>query len=251
MAHALHHAESSARKFGGLAEDYLEIHTWLDASKSAFAAPAHRALRHHATGVFEAEERFGVAIVNSASRRVPVRFIAERHVREDLGRIPSLQDWLGDLPLKPWMLGGRIEQGEDPEDGDLSVERWRAEVEAGGTILGWIDWVRARGGGESVSLPETGSGVRLFLDVSTGHLHPETRDWLDDLDAEDAPSTFLRGSCGWLIHVSDEPWSAWPDDLRAVLEEARRRACDYVLLDADGPVHDDLPWHGDDDARPS
>src|SRR5713226_9697597 len=29
MAHPLKHAESSARKFGGKAEDYLPIHNWL------------------------------------------------------------------------------------------------------------------------------------------------------------------------------------------------------------------------------
>ncbi len=47
MAHALHHAESSARKFGGAAEDYLDIHTWFDAGKAHEALPIHRALRHH------------------------------------------------------------------------------------------------------------------------------------------------------------------------------------------------------------
>lgn len=29
MAHPLHHAESSARKFGGIPADYQEIHNWL------------------------------------------------------------------------------------------------------------------------------------------------------------------------------------------------------------------------------
>ena len=33
MAHPLKHAESSARKFGGKAEDYLPIHNWFDESK--------------------------------------------------------------------------------------------------------------------------------------------------------------------------------------------------------------------------
>jgi len=30
MAHPWHHAVSSARKYGGKPEDYLEIHSWLD-----------------------------------------------------------------------------------------------------------------------------------------------------------------------------------------------------------------------------
>ena len=34
MAHPFKHAESSARKFGGKAEDYLQIHNWFDESKA-------------------------------------------------------------------------------------------------------------------------------------------------------------------------------------------------------------------------
>jgi hypothetical protein len=47
MAHSWHHAESSARKFGGDAQDYIAVHTWFDATKSHLALPRHRALRHH------------------------------------------------------------------------------------------------------------------------------------------------------------------------------------------------------------
>ena len=65
MAHPLKHAENSARKFGGKAEDYLPIHNWFDESKAFFPDFRHRALRHHAEGIFLAEKLFGVAIVNS------------------------------------------------------------------------------------------------------------------------------------------------------------------------------------------
>ena len=30
MAHSYHHAVSSARKFGGVPEDYTAVHSWLD-----------------------------------------------------------------------------------------------------------------------------------------------------------------------------------------------------------------------------
>ena len=30
MAHSYHHAVSSARKFGGVPEDYIAVHAWLD-----------------------------------------------------------------------------------------------------------------------------------------------------------------------------------------------------------------------------
>ena len=105
MAHPLKHAESSARKFGGKVEDYLPIHNWFDESKAFLPDFRHRALRHHAEGIFLCERIFGVAITNSDGRQVPVRYIGEQHVREDLGRIPTAQDWLSAnqaCPLDVW-----------------------------------------------------------------------------------------------------------------------------------------------------
>ena len=109
MAHPLKHAESSARKFGGKAEDYLAIHNWFDQSKSFFADFRHRALRHHAEGIFLAERIFGVTIANSDGERVPVRYVGEQHVKEDLGRIPTVQDWLSQISPQRWMYGQRFE----------------------------------------------------------------------------------------------------------------------------------------------
>ncbi|MGB0011684.1 MAG: hypothetical protein WBQ03_08760 [Candidatus Sulfotelmatobacter sp.] len=105
MAHPLKHAENSARKFGGKAEDYLAIHNWFDESKSFFTDFRHRALRHHAEGIFLCERIFGVAIVNSEGGQVPLRYIGEQHVREDLGRIPTAQDWLSQIKPARWMYG--------------------------------------------------------------------------------------------------------------------------------------------------
>ena len=55
MAHPYHHALSSVKKWGGTVEDYLPIHSWFDASKEILADFRHRALRHHAEGIFMAE----------------------------------------------------------------------------------------------------------------------------------------------------------------------------------------------------
>jgi len=46
MGHPYHHALSSAKKWGGAAEDYLPIHQWFDESKAITADFRHRALRH-------------------------------------------------------------------------------------------------------------------------------------------------------------------------------------------------------------
>ena len=110
MAHPLKHAESSARRFGGKAEDYLPIHDRFDESKAFFSDFRHRALRHHAEGIFLAEKLFGVAIVNSDGNQVPVRYVGEQHVREDLGRIPTVQDWLLHITPQRWMCGQRLNE---------------------------------------------------------------------------------------------------------------------------------------------
>jgi hypothetical protein len=108
MAHPLKHAQSSAKKFGGEAEDYLPIHKWFDESKAFLADFRHRALRHHAEGIFLCERIFGVTITNSEGKRIPVRYIGEQHVKEDLGRIPTAQDWLSQIKPERWMSGQRL-----------------------------------------------------------------------------------------------------------------------------------------------
>lgn len=104
MAHSFHHALSSARRWGGKPEDYLLIHNWFDKTKSCFADFRHRALRHHAEGIFSCEEIFGITITNSDGKQIPVRVIGEQHVKEDCGFIPSAQDWLCRIQAQPWMI---------------------------------------------------------------------------------------------------------------------------------------------------
>ncbi len=115
MAHSYHHAVSSARKFGGTANDYLELHTWFDRSKELVADFRHRALRHHTEGIWLAETIFGVTMTNSAGRKVPVRLIGEQHMLEDFGRIPSFADWVRCIKPEPWMgrVGTRLDDTTD------------------------------------------------------------------------------------------------------------------------------------------
>ena len=105
MAHPIHHAESSAKKFGGEAHEYLHLHQFLDGSKEHMADFRHRALRHHSEGIFMLEKLFGTTITLSTGRVLPVRSVGEQHVREDLGRIPTVQDWLMKIQPESWMLG--------------------------------------------------------------------------------------------------------------------------------------------------
>jgi hypothetical protein len=43
-----------------------------------------------------------------------VRYIGEQHVKEDLGRIPTAQDWLSQIKPERWMYGQRLVE-DDPE----------------------------------------------------------------------------------------------------------------------------------------
>jgi len=91
----------------------------------------HRAARHHSEGIFVCEQVFGTTITLSTCAKcgvaksdhwtkngdedmhvfspklVPTRWVGEQHVREDLGNVPTLQDWLSELSLKPWMMRSR------------------------------------------------------------------------------------------------------------------------------------------------
>jgi len=77
----------------------------MDSSKSACADVRHRALFHSAFGIFVIEKIFGTVLINSKGKAVSVRDIAEQHVQEDLGFIPSLETWVRGMSIEPWMMG--------------------------------------------------------------------------------------------------------------------------------------------------
>lgn len=99
------HARMSVAKYHGSLEDYLPIHNFIDSSKAHVPDVRHRALLHSSFGCYLAELVFGVYIVNTDGKKVSVRDVAEEHIIQDLGTIPTVQDWLGDLPIREWMGG--------------------------------------------------------------------------------------------------------------------------------------------------
>lgn len=103
------HSLSSAKKHGGLPEDYIDIHNLMDSSKATIADNRHRALTHNAwfVGVI-LEKVFGATRKNSDGRTYSVRDIGEQHVLEDYGNkfIPSAQDFLSEIEMKDWMQNG-------------------------------------------------------------------------------------------------------------------------------------------------
>lgn len=110
MTHPVYHANTSVKKWGGKPEDYMPVHDWLDATKETFADFRHRALRHHSQGIFECERVLGHSITNSDGRVVPVRYIAELHIKEDCGGfIPTVADWFRNIKPEVWMSKGYSE----------------------------------------------------------------------------------------------------------------------------------------------
>jgi len=50
--------------------------------------------------------------LNLEGNAVPVRYLGEQHVKEDLGRIPTAQDWLSEIRPQRWMYGQRLAVGK-------------------------------------------------------------------------------------------------------------------------------------------
>lgn len=96
----LDHARQSIRRYGGVYDDYLEIHEFLDMSKATHPDMRHRALLHNALGPYIAVRVFGRTITNSDNKVLDVRQICEDHIIEDLGRIPTVSSFLDLIPAE-------------------------------------------------------------------------------------------------------------------------------------------------------
>ncbi len=101
-----YHAKSSVTKWGGTPEDYIDIHEFIDSSKKIVGDVRHRSFYHHTEGVWLCHRIFG-RVIMIGDKEVPVRLIAERHILEDLGWLPSPADYIKGMPIEPWMGGAK------------------------------------------------------------------------------------------------------------------------------------------------
>lgn len=99
------HSQVSVKKFGGKPEDYQKIHDWFDQTKAHVPDMRHRSILHNSFGIYLAEQMFGINIENSDGKKISVRDIGEQHVLDDLGFIPTLQDYLKGMPYYDWLNG--------------------------------------------------------------------------------------------------------------------------------------------------
>lgn len=105
------HSLENARKLGGVPEDYMDINSFMDSSKSAIPSQIHRILYHNSFAIGPdgcLERIFGATRVNSDGKVYSTRDVFEMHVLRDYGGrfIPTLQDYLQNIPIEPWMNNG-------------------------------------------------------------------------------------------------------------------------------------------------
>jgi hypothetical protein len=106
------HAKSAARKWGGDWERYIEIEEFIDSSKKIIGDVRHRSVYHHTEGVWLCQRIFGRELTIPKANgfgfvQVPVRLIAEQHILEDLGWLPSPADYIKGMPIEKWMSGSQ------------------------------------------------------------------------------------------------------------------------------------------------
>lgn len=110
------------------------------------------------------------------------------------------------------------------------------------------DLQRAVDQAREANLSKGSALVRNFLDLSTGHLNREARDYLQYIGDG---LTVYELKYGWLVYVSDEDqledYPLLPTVIVEILNRARSLGCDYVLLDSDAEYDDELPSFEDED----
>lgn len=99
------HSKIHAKKYGGVPDDYGDIDDFIDSTKSAVPDVRHRAILHSAFGCFLVEQVFGRTRINSDGKEYSPRDVAEDHIQQDLGFIPTMEHYLRNMRIEPWMSG--------------------------------------------------------------------------------------------------------------------------------------------------
>ena len=98
---AVKHCQISVKRWGGVESDYLEIHNFIDHTKSLCADARHRILHTHWAVNHIVIPIFGHSLVNSEGKRVDVKDMCERdHLLVDYQNkfIPTLSDFVEAIP---------------------------------------------------------------------------------------------------------------------------------------------------------
>jgi len=89
--------------------------------------------------------------------------------------------------------------------------------------------------------------ISTMLTINSAHITKETADILADHNAAAGWTMMLAvydfDEYGWMIYVSDSDGAedGMPEDLAACVELAQDKGCDWLRLDSDGEIVDELP----------
>ena len=105
---AMQHARISAKRWGGEAEDYYEVHSFIDSTKSLCSDARHRIL-HTLWGVNSVVVPiYGHSLLNSAGKSVDLKDLCERdHLLVDYQQrfIPTLADFVRAIDPARYLRG--------------------------------------------------------------------------------------------------------------------------------------------------
>lgn len=91
--------------------------------------------------------------------------------------------------------------------------------------------------------------VVQMLEISTGHISLETKNWIEQSREAAALIIYEKGLYGWIILIPQEKadngdwFNSIPESLRTVIEFAKTSNCKWVMLDCDGPFIPELPQY--------
>ena len=101
------HSRIHAKKYGGVPEDYQDIDDFIDSSKMSVPDVRHRAILHSSFGCFVVERVFGTTRTNPEGKTYSPRDVAEDHIQQDLGFIPTVENYLNNMQVQDWMSGSQ------------------------------------------------------------------------------------------------------------------------------------------------
>lgn len=117
-----------------------------------------------------------------------------------------------------------------------------------GALMAMVQWVSHM---HNVPIHVHKPNERLFLDVSTMHLQPYTVDAVCKIAGGDEALNKFTGlvvdphgkDCeyGVWVHVPEKNPKMMPVDLAIVIDYARKRGVDWICIDRDAEVLEDLP----------
>lgn len=81
--------------------------------------------------------------------------------------------------------------------------------------------------------------IQKLLDLSTAHITSAAADWLNC--NPDNITMYPKAEYGWFIYARSDEYIDVPDSIMACIKHAQSLDCDWLVLDRDGDIINELP----------